>query len=49
MACFDIRHNEGYMVVGTSADTSEFAVDAICLCDLGRNPERPTFPSESSC
>ncbi len=42
---YDIRHNEGYMVVGTSADTSEFAVDAICL--WWEDPERPTFPNES--
>ncbi len=28
---YDLTHNEGYVVVGTSADTSEFAVDAICM------------------
>lgn len=42
---YDIRHNEGYVVVGTSADTSEFAVDAICL--WWEDPGRPTFPDES--
>ena len=42
---YDIRHNEGYVVVGTSADTSEFAVDAICL--WWEDPDRPTFPDES--
>jgi hypothetical protein len=26
---YDIRHNLGYVAIGTSADTSEFAVDAI--------------------
>jgi hypothetical protein len=28
---YDLRHNLGYVYVGTSADTSEFAVDAIAL------------------
>ena len=28
---YDLTHNEGLVVVGTSADTPEFAVDAICL------------------
>ena len=42
---YDIRHNEGYVVVGTSADTSEFAVDAIC--SWWEDPDRPTFPDES--
>jgi hypothetical protein len=27
----DHGHNEGYVVVGNSAETSEFAVDAVCL------------------
>jgi hypothetical protein len=42
---YDLTHNEGYVVVGTSADTSEFAVDAICL--WWRDPDRPSFPDES--
>jgi hypothetical protein len=42
---YDLRHNEGYVVVGTSADTSEFAVDAICL--WWEDEDRPTFPDES--
>lgn len=42
---YDLTHNEGYVVVGTSADTSEFAVDAICL--WWQDPDRPSFPDES--
>ncbi len=42
---YDLRHNEGYVCVGTSADTSEFAVDAICL--WWEDQDRPTFPDES--
>ena len=42
---YDLTHNEGYVVVGTSADTSEFAVDAICL--WWEDPDRPSFPDES--
>jgi hypothetical protein len=42
---YDLTHNEGYIVVGTSADTSEFAVDAICLwCE---DEDRPPFSDES--
>ncbi len=42
---YDMIHNLGYVAVGTSADTSEFAVDAICWWwDL---KDRPTFPDES--
>ena len=42
---YDLVHNEGYVYVGNSADTSEFAVDAICQwweCE-----DRPAFPDES--
>lgn len=42
---YDITHNEGYVVVGTSADTSEFAVDAICM--WWEDEDRPSFPDES--
>jgi hypothetical protein len=42
---YDLRHNEGYVVVGTSAETSEFAVDAIC--SWWEEKDRPTFPDES--
>lgn len=42
---YDLRHNQGCVYVGTSADTSEFAVDAICL--WWQDPDRPTFPDES--
>jgi len=42
---YDLTHNEGYVVVGTSADTSEFAVDAICL--WWEDEDRPSFPDES--
>jgi hypothetical protein len=41
---YDIKHNLGYVSVGTSADTAEFAVEAI-----GRwweQPDRPFFPNE---
>jgi hypothetical protein len=42
---YDLRHNEGYVVVGTSGDTSAFAVDAICMWWEDEN--RPSFPDES--
>jgi len=42
---YDLQHNEGYVYVGTSADTSEFAVDAIGLWWADEN--RSTFPDES--
>jgi len=42
---YDLWHNEGYVYVGTSADTSQFAVEAICL--WWEDPARPTFPDES--
>lgn len=41
---YDLRHNLGYVYVGTSADTSEFAVDAIAK--WWKSPDRPTFPQE---
>jgi hypothetical protein len=42
---YDLWHNEGYICVGTSADTSEFAVDAICR--WWEDEDRPIFPDES--
>ena len=42
---YDLVHNEGYVYVGNSADTSEFAVDAIC--QWWEDENRPTFPDES--
>ena len=42
---YDLTHNQGQVCVGTSADTSEFAVDAILEWWL--DPERPRFPDES--
>ncbi|MBU1748758.1 MAG: ISAzo13 family transposase [Chloroflexi bacterium] len=42
---YDLQHDQGYVYVGTSADTSEFAVEAICR--WWRDPDRPTFPDES--
>ncbi len=41
---YDLSHNQGYVYVGTSADTSEFAVDAIRW--WWQNPERPSFERE---
>ena len=42
---YDLCHNEGYVYVGNSPDTSEFAVDAIC--QWWEAEDRPTFPDES--
>lgn len=42
---YDLLHNEGYVYVGNSAETSEFAVDAIC--QWWGDKDRPTFPDES--
>jgi hypothetical protein len=42
---YDLIHNEGFVVVGTSADTPEFAVDAICL--WWEDKDRPSFSDES--
>ena len=41
---YDLYHNQGYVYVGTSADTSEFAVDAICW--WWQHPNRPRFEQE---
>jgi hypothetical protein len=41
---YDLSHNQGYVYVGTSADTSEFAVDAISW--WWQHPNRPTFERE---
>ena len=41
---YDLRHNLGYVAVGTSAETSEFAVDAIVR--WWEQEGRPTFPHE---
>ena len=42
---YDLQNNEGYVYVGTSADTSEFAVDAIL--HWWQDDDRPSFPDES--
>lgn len=42
---YDLLHNEGYVYVGNSADTSEFAVDAICR--WWKDEDRTSFPDES--
>jgi len=42
---YDIQHNLGYVAVGTSADTSAFAVDAIAW--WWELEDRPTFPDET--
>jgi len=42
---YDITHNLGYVAIGTAADTSEFAVDAICW--WWELESRPSFPDES--
>jgi hypothetical protein len=42
---YDLQHNLGYVVVGTSADTSVFAVDAIAW--WWELEDRPTFPDET--
>lgn len=42
---YDLRHNLGSIYVGTSADTCEFAVDAITK--WWKSPNRPTFPQEN--
>ena len=42
---YDPIHNLGYVAVGTSADTSEFAVDAICW--WWELEDRPHFPDET--
>ena len=42
---YDVVHNKGYVVVGTSAETSEFAVDAIAW--WWELEDRPAFPDET--
>ena len=42
---YDLQHNLGYVAVGTSADTSEFAVDAIAW--WWELEGRPTFADET--
>jgi len=41
---YDLKHNLGYIYVGTSADTAQFAVEA--LVRWWQQPDRPTFPNE---
>ena len=43
---YDLTHNQGTVYVGTSADTSEFAVHAIA--QWWNDPERPSFPREDA-
>jgi hypothetical protein len=43
---YDVAHNLGYVAVGTSADTSEFAVAAIVW--WWQLPDRPPFADEST-
>jgi hypothetical protein len=42
---YDLQHNLGYVAVGTSADTSEFAVDAIAW--WWELEDRPAFADET--
>jgi len=42
---YDLGHNLGYVVVGNSADTAEFAVDAIAW--WWQLKDRPRFPDET--
>ena len=42
---YDLWHNQGYVYVGTSAETSQLAVDAIVQWWLAA--DRPPFPDES--
>lgn len=41
---YDLVHNQGYVYVGTSADTAEFAVEAILR--WWTDPDRPRFAKE---
>lgn len=43
---YDLTHNQGYVYVGTSADTSEFAVHAIV--QWWQDPQRPRFQREDA-
>ena len=42
---YDPWHNLGYVVVGNSRETAEFAVDAVV--EWWENPQRPHFPDET--
>jgi hypothetical protein len=42
---YDVVHNLGYVYIGISANTPEFAVDAIVR--WWKRPDRPHFPNES--
>ena len=41
---YDLRHNQGHVYVGTSADTPEFA--AYCIAQWWSSPDRPRFERE---
>lgn len=41
---YDLCHNQGYVYVGTSADTPEFA--AYCIAQWWASPDRPRFERE---
>jgi len=41
---YDLRHNQGYVYLGTAADTPEFA--AYCIAQWWANPARPRFARE---
>ena len=41
---YDLTHNQGYVYVGTSHDTPEFA--AHCIAQSWANPDRPRFEGE---
>ena len=41
---YDLTHNQGYVYVGTSHDTSEFA--AHCIAQWWADPDRPRFQRE---
>lgn len=41
---YDLAHNQGYVYVGTSHDTSEFA--AHCIAHWWADPDRPRFQRE---
>jgi hypothetical protein len=43
---YDLTHNQGYVYVGTSADTAEFAVEAIVR--WWHDPDRPRFAREDT-
>ena len=43
---YDLTHNQGYVYVGQSYDTPEFA--AYCIAQWWSHPDRPRFPREDS-